>query len=242
MNRDALTVCGVDGAPGGWAVIRAVVRLSDDSPPARTFDELDASFVAQLDDLVAEVRSGSIAALAIDMPIGLVDHQPRQADVEARALLGPRKSSVFPTPVRATLEATDYEDACDRSRAVSGKALSKQAFNLMPKIRQLDQLIHPDDQDRVVEAHPELAFVRLGGTHLAEPKRTADGQQLRVSLLRAMLRRPDLEAVLDSGVAPRLDLIDALANLSTAAHVAAGDERRLGIEHDSTRKRAEIVW
>lgn len=230
------TVCGVDGAPGGWAVVRAEIAADG------AVGNVTASFDGDLRTLVADLRRGQVRAAAIDMPIGLVDHQPRAADVEARKLLGPRKSSVFPTPVRATLEAVDYADACKRSRAVSGKALSKQAFNLLPKIAQLDELVRPEDQDQLVEAHPELAFVRLADGHLDHAKRTSEGQAARRELLAARFGAATVDAVLGSGVAPTLDLTDAMANLTIAAHVASGTEHRLGCEIDSTGKRAEIVW
>ncbi len=213
-----------------------------DPPGELTASSVTASFVTELAELVQGVRDRQIRAVAIDMPIGLLDHQPRAADVEARKLLGPRKSSVFPTPVRATLEAADYVDACERSRAVSGKALSKQAFNLLPKIAQLDDLIAADDQDRVVEAHPELAFVRLAGGFLDHPKRSPEGQELRRSLLATAFGAAAVNGVLAAGVAPTLDLLDAMANLVTASHVANGSEHRLGGELDATGKRAEIVW
>ena len=78
--------------------------------------------------------TATLAALAVDMPIGLPDDGPRLADQQARRRLGARRSSVFPTPVRATLDAVDYPDALAISRRVSGKGLSKQAFNLLPRI------------------------------------------------------------------------------------------------------------
>lgn len=204
--------------------------------------DLRVAFGSSLNSAVESVRRGDLSALAIDMPIGLLDERPRAADREARALLGPRRSSVFPTPVRATIGAVDYLDACERSRAASGKALSKQAFNLLPKIIELDELIRPQDQDHVVEAHPELAFMRLAGSHLTHPKRTAEGKSCRLALLNATFGAPAVAAALRSRVAPDLDVIDALGNLVTAAHVARGTERRLGHDIDSTGKRAQVVY
>jgi predicted RNase H-like nuclease len=53
---------------------------------------------------------------AIDIPIGLPGGRPRTVDGEARRLLGPRASSVFPAPARGTLDASSYEEACEASR------------------------------------------------------------------------------------------------------------------------------
>lgn len=229
MNSDPLI--GVDGCRGGWLVVE------------RAGDTIEAELVTELAPLFARVRSGAVAALAIDMPIGLLDRQPRTCDVEARTLLGPRRSSVFPAPVRSTLEAEDYRDACHRSRSVSGKALSKQAFNLIPKIAEVDRLMTPADQDRIVEAHPECAFVRLADAPLEWAKRSPEGQRIRLRLLDEadhelgrFVRREQ-----QRGALPLLDVIDATVLTVTAGHVAAGTERRLGTEIDSRGLRAEIV-
>lgn len=232
---------GVDGCPGGWAVVRARVA----GMPGRGAPRLvaiEASFEARLDGVVDAVRSGELAAVAVDMPIGLLDTHPRPADVAARKLLGPRRSSIFPTPLRATLDATDYLDACARSRAQCGKALSIQAWNLMPKIRDVDQLIDPEDQDRIVEAHPECAFVRLHGEPLEHSKSTPEGRALRRQLLAGVYGDDEVDNLLAVRVAPEIDLIDAAVLAVTAARVATGSEVRVGGDRDSCGLRAEIVY
>jgi predicted RNase H-like nuclease len=223
-------VVGVDGCRQGWVA----VTLADDG-------SLSAQLVTALDGLVAELRSGVVAALAVDMPIGLLNQARRACDVEARRLLGPRRSSVFPAPSRVTLDAADYDDACRRSRAAVGVALSRQAFNLLPKIRQLDRLVDPADQDRLVEAHPECAFARLAGRPLAEPKRTAEGQAVRRRLLIDHDEAFGPLLARSSGL-PTLDLIDAAVLAITAKRVAAGDEHRLGHDVDPTGLSATIVY
>jgi hypothetical protein len=58
-----------------------------------------------------------------------------------------RASSVFPAPVRPVLAASSWEDACARSRASApkGKAISKQTFHILQKIKEVDDLLqaHP---------------------------------------------------------------------------------------------------
>ncbi len=222
-------VAGVDGCPGGWVVV--------------LFDGVDvlAERHERLDELVGRYRSGGVGAVAIDMPIGLLDDRPRASDALARRVIGPRRSSVFPTPVRATLDATDYTDACERSRAASGRALSKQAFHLLPKIRALDALLVPEDRSGIVEAHPECAFARLAAGPLAHPKHRAEGRTLRRRLLVERFG-PSIESILDGRVAPAIDLLDAAVLVATALHVVAGTEIRLGNEVDSTGMPAEIVY
>ncbi|MEL6985655.1 MAG: DUF429 domain-containing protein, partial [Actinomycetota bacterium] len=199
-----------------------------------------AELVDDLEPLIDLVRGHQLAALAIDMPIALLDHHPRIGDTEARKHLGPRRSSVFPSPVRAVLGSSDYDDARRRSRASAGIAPSLQAFNLLPAIAHLDPLIEPEDQDRVVEAHPELAFARLAGEPLPHAKTTAEGRRHRRRLL--IDHDPAFEALIDASPLPPVDLLDAAALTVTAARVSTGDDRRLGGELDHRGRRAEIVW
>ncbi len=203
--------------------------------------ELTAAFAASMDEVVARVRAGDLDAVAIDMPIGLLDTHPRPADVAARVGLGPRKSSVFPTPLRVTLEAETYAEACELSRAACGKALSKQAWFLLPKIRELDDLLTPPDQDRIVESHPERTFARLRGAPLANNKSTPEGHALRRSILADVFGAAETAHVGESRVAPATDLLDALALVTAAERVALGREIRHGNEIDATGLRAQIV-
>ncbi len=223
-------VIGIDGCLQGWVA----VEHSDDG----TFR---ADLIRDLTPVVARLRAGSVAAVAIDMPIGLLDTQPRDCDVAARKVLGPRRSSVFPAPVRDTLEAADYADACDRSRQCSGKALSIQAYNLLPKLRDVDRAVLPTDQDRLVEAHPECAFARLLGEPLDTTKRTAEGAAVRRSLLEGW--DPTLGELIDTGHGlPMIDLLDAAVLVVTARHVVAGTEHRLGQQRDRRGLLAQIVY
>lgn len=231
-------MAGVDGCRGAWLVVRRGPEPAPGQARAAA-----AELVDDLGPLVDQLRRGDLAAVAIDMPIGLLDHHPRVCDTEARGHLGPRRSSVFPAPIRAVLDAADYDEARVVSRHRAGVAPSRQAFNLVPAIVHVDRLVRPDDQDLLVEAHPELAFARLAGGPLAEPKRTPEGRARRRQLLIA--HDPDLGPVLGSGAGPEVDLLDAAALTVTADRVVAGTERRLGpTPHQRDRRglRAEIVW
>lgn len=230
-----MTVAGVDGCRGGWVVVTSH-REEPDGPAA-----LAAEVVTELEPVVERARQGELAAVAIDMPMGLLDDQPRRSDREARAVLGPRRASVFPTPVRAVLAATTYSEACERSRAACGKALSKQAWFLVDRIRQLDELITRADQEAVVEAHPECAFLRLAGGEPLPSKHTPEGLRRRHQLLRQYLGRP-FDRLWRAAPAPPLDLLDATVLTVTAAHVAAGTAIVLGREIDPRGKLAQVVY
>ncbi len=230
-------------ADGQWSEhARTTIRRSEHARTTIRRSGLRAEVVTDLAELISELRDGHLTAIAIDMPIGLLDVHPRPADVAARALLGARRSSVFPTPLRATLGSQTYLEACDRSRKACGKALSKQAYNLLDRIHLVDQLVMPTDQDRLVESHPELAFLRLNGRPLEFSKHTREGLDLRADLLCSELPSSEVHAVLAGRAAPRADLLDALALVTTAGRIARGDEVRLGTVVDPTGKRAEIAF
>ena len=60
---------------------------------------------------------------------------------------------------------TDYTVACAKHRDADGRALSKQAFAILPKILEVNQLVLNQAalQDRVREIHPELCFAVWNG-------------------------------------------------------------------------------
>ena len=154
-----------------------------------------------------------LTAIAIDMPIGLSDAGPRACDIAARKLLQPHGTRVFPAPPRVALaHADDYDAACRAAIAASGKSLSKQTWNLLRSIGEVDAIA---DDPRVVECHPELAFALMQGHPVDERKKTPEGRARRLALLHRWL--PDLgdPAYGDDG-------LDALACAWSAARIAAG--------------------
>jgi predicted RNase H-like nuclease len=213
-----VAVAGADGCRAGWVV--AVLH------PVGSEPRLDLTVVPSIGPVVDDVAAGRVAALAVDMPIGLPDSGPRACDIAARRTLGPRRSSVFPAPVRSVVGAATYAEALVRSRAASGRGLSKQAFNLVPAIAELDAALTPARRAGVVEAHPEMAFARLAGAPCAHPKRTAEGRAERLALL-AAAGLGDLSTVRLPGSAPD-DVLDAAVLTLTAARAHAGTADRLG--------------
>ena len=122
--------------------------------------------------------------IVVDIPIGLLDHQRkggRECDMSARKKLGPpRGSSVFPAPHRAVLNARTWEE-------VRGKGLNKQSFNLLPKMREVDEVMvmTPGLQSRVHESHPELAFMKMANKPMSVKKSKPVGRDERLAALEA---------------------------------------------------------
>lgn len=224
-------VVGVDGARGGWV---AATLAPGAAPELAWF----ADFAAVL---AMAVRIDA-AVVGVDMPIGLPADGPRESDRHARQILGPRRSSLFPTPVRAVLDASDHADAVARSRAACGKGISIQTWNLVPAIRQVRAAIASTPEVLVVETHPETSFTVMAGRPLA-PKKTPEGRAERIEVLAGVIPGTEVRtAALDPSVfvgengeplqrrrRPMVDdLLDALAAAWSARRVATGVALSLG--------------
>ena len=220
-------VAGVDGCKRGWFCLYREVPGGS----------IGHRCVEQLRDLVDD--KPELFAIAVDIPIGLPDAGPRRCDREARALLGrPRSSSVFPAPIRPALHARDREEASLITAAADGRRVQAQAWNILPKIREVDALLleRPELRKTVFESHPEVAFTSWnGGRPMAHPKKTAAGRRERERLvierhgddaigrIAREYRRRDV--ALD-------DIIDAFAVLRTAERLGAGQAISLPTEGD----------
>lgn len=239
MSRDRVEMLyGVDATKSGWVVARATPDLS----------EIGLYLVPELEPLFWRVIRDE-GLLAIDIPIGLPESGPRTCDRAARRALGqPRGSSVFPAPMRSTLKATSYTEACDLSQEASGRKLSRQTWNLLPKIREVDSRIWVERQERIFEAHPEISFMCLAGSDrgLSSNKKRPEGKHKRHELLGTAFPDVDLDTVLASlpnRLAALDDRLDALACLFTASRIHHGTALRFpgaSVEFDSRSLRMEI--
>jgi len=174
---------------------------------------------------------------AIDIPIGLPGGQRRTVDGEARQLLGPRASSVFPAPARVTLDAQSYEDACEASHVVCGKRLSRQSHAILPKIKDVDSVLRRDPQlaERVFEVHPEVCFsVWAEGRPMRHPKKTGFGFAERIDLVRTVFgdAADAIRVAVPRDQAGDDDILDALAALWSARRIHSGVAIRLPAEEE----------
>lgn len=183
-------------------------------------------------DLWAETQSQGMLAVGVDMPIGLPGKDLRRSDIEARELLGPRRSSLFWTPPLCVLDAADHAEANHRARAHTGRGLSVQAFHLLPKVREMRTVLTPEDlaphaQPQAAEVHPETSFAVLAGRPMSTPKRQKSGQAERLAVL--VPEFSNLAEVPTSLPGATIDdLLDATAAAWTARRIAGGTAMCLG--------------
>ena len=223
------SVVGVDGCRAGW------VCFAVDLQSRKTTVKVIAKI---FELLIGQPRPRLVA---IDIPIGLPIKGARACDIAARRLLGkPRSNSVFPSPVRATLTASTYEEACSASLKAQGKSLSRQAFEIIRKIREVDDLITPDLQTWIFEVHPEVSFWALNGKcPLKHAKHKREGREERLNLL--LPHYPRIETHLAEVKRIEVgadDVLDAAVAAWTAECVAGGVVPR---QFDSRGLRMEIV-
>lgn len=214
---DAALVAGVDAAKGGW--VMAVTATTPGSPVA-------FSVWPSFADVWGQARSQRLLAVGVDMPIGLPGKDLRRSDVEARELLGPRRSSLFWTPPLCVLNAADHAEANHQARAHTGRGLSIQAFHLLPKVREVRDVLTPEDfaphaQPQAAEVHPETSFTMLAGRPMSTSKRQQSGQAERIAVL-----APEFSSLAEVPTSPPGATIDDLLDAAAAAWTArrmAGD-------------------
>ncbi len=232
---------GVDGCKGGWVRLRARLPEQRHGP----MGQVDATIHAEACTLVDQAHP--LPLTAIDIPIGLAERGPRACDHQARALLGARRSSVFPAPLRPVLAASSYGEANALSRQLQGRGLSLQSFHLLAKIREVDGLLQQQRALRplLLETHPELCFREWnGGTPLEHGKTTAQGRLQRHTLVEKLFPgefdriRPTLprRAVADD------DLLDAFALLRSAMRRAWGLASWVGEEEQDSCELPMRIW
>ena len=228
---------GLDGCRAGWVLATAPAGATEEGPGVAVF------VLPDLEPVVAALASGSMVAAGIDIPIGLPECGPRACDREARRMLGPRRSSVFPAPARSVLETSGYEEACAVSRRVSGRAISKQLYNIVPKIREVDRWLSQSGSlsQHLFEMCPELSFTVMAGRPMRHTKKTPEGRAERMEALRPPFG--DVTRLVEPPPrgATRDDVLDALAGVWTARRHSTGSCIRLGGEVDETGLRMAVI-
>jgi predicted RNase H-like nuclease len=241
-----LVAIGVDGARGGWIGACLYANSVHDEEAARWQTQLE--LFPTVEDLAAFRQAARCdAAVAIDVPIGLLDSVDyRPCDLEAREALGDRRSSVFAPPARYMLAAADdYDAICrlvdeERKRNPAAKGLSPYAAGITPKVKEVDDWVraHRDSEEWLFECHPELCFQVLAEGGISLPaKASVAGLITRLRLVRAVFHDAEDQLATTDWSAKQVglsDLLDGYAALAAALQCGRGDQQELGSgERDS---------
>jgi predicted RNase H-like nuclease len=212
LVRKRMLYVGVDGCRSGWFA----ACISDAGWFFRLYENVDGLWRE-----LQEARS-----IFIDIPIGLKHEgtEERRCDTLARSVLGSRRrSSVFPAPCWAALDAPEYRIASRINREISGRGLSQQSFAIMPKIKEINTFLRDKRSAREVfrEVHPEVLFWALGGNAMQHRKSKPEGFAERVRVMENVLEGSQARAAevltrFARAAVKRDDVLDSLAAAATA--------------------------
>ncbi|HKJ18225.1 MAG TPA: DUF429 domain-containing protein [Xanthomonadales bacterium] len=174
MTR-SLKYFGIDGCKAGWFYVALRDNDNYQFGILKHFNEID-QFLARSE------------LILVDIPIGLPSaSQPeRVCDKEARKMISPRGSCVFPAPTRSALNKQAYKEGSEENFRVLGRRLSKQTWNISPKIKEVDDYLRSRKPgSKIREMHPEVAFCSLNkGIPMKCAKKTPAGVKERLAVLK----------------------------------------------------------
>ena len=165
-------IAGIDGSKGGWVCV---------SGYENNFKELKFEKLKEFND----IKSKDFDLVLVDIPIGLdinLKKGGRIVDKLARKELLTNKSSIFNAPSRLVLEATNYEEA-NKINKNKGMGLSKQSWNLVKKIKEVDDFIRNSNKTIIFESHPEIIFQVMKSDKVSTKKKNDEGIIERRNLL-----------------------------------------------------------
>lgn len=206
---------GIDGCKGGWCVVTSRPNKWE---------------VSIFSDIREVSQTIPLELALIDIPIGLSsEFFFREVDNTARQYLGKGwSSSIFTPPCREAIVMEDYKKALSVNRTILGKGFSIQAWNICPKIREVDQFLLEENtvQNKLKEAHPEIVFRFLNNSiSLQYKKKTSEGIRERLEILSKW--KEDAIDIFENAIsvikrkeAAKDDIIDALG-LAVAAELSS---------------------
>ena len=165
---------GIDGCRAGWFYVTFTEKSEGTFGIFKSF--------AELEDYFTETQQ-----ILVDIPMGFRDIHPdeRDCDRAARKILGKRGSTIFPVPVRSVLTIDHYPEASAENFNCSGRRLSKQTWNIVSKIREVDDFMQQKNRrGRIRECHPEICFWALNQYQVIQSsKKTSLGLEERLNIL-----------------------------------------------------------
>ena len=179
------SVIGIDGCKAGWII-------------AKTLENESISFqiIKNLNDVYLE--GINVSHIGIDIPLQLSHTGKRFAEIEARSLLKNRACTIFTPPTLNALRAKNYMDACEVNFNECGKRISKQSWNLFPKIKEAQEFLDNKSINklRVFEVHPELSFMAMNDMSLVQASKKTDiGREIRIKLIQKFFPKFSFESV-----------------------------------------------
>ncbi|RXA21691.1 DUF429 domain-containing protein [Methanosarcina sp. MSH10X1] len=189
MNKRVFV--GVDGCRAGWfAVLLAMENDQNYDWEIGVFPDFSC-----LIDFLKENYGQFEPLILIDIPIGLKKggSGERLSDIAARSILKARKPSIFPVPCREAVYAENYENACEINKRLTGKSISRQSWNIVPKIRDLDTFLIRNEtfRSKVKETAPEVCFQAFMGSPMRYPKKSLEGFSERIRALKNLCQSAD---------------------------------------------------
>jgi len=189
--------------------------------------------------------------VAVDIPIGIPSgEQIRRCDVEAKDFLRENDhnpAAVFFTPPRESLPAESPREFQQLHKRARKTGAGYPVWGILKKLKQANEAMTPELQEKIIEFHPELAWLHLAGRNLGS-KHENEGITERKKVLLPMV--PELEQLLSwkdfLGRAAALDdLLDSLIGLAVAKASLRNSPYRLPAgepEIDKTGLRMEIWY
>ncbi len=201
-----MTIIGLDGCKGGWMLSTIV------------FDGVQLTLKVEWINSLERLNDFSFLWCFADIPIGLTGVGiERTLDQQMRELLSKnRKSSLFTVPCRRAVYANDYNTAKKINLEETGKSISIQAWNICPKIKEMDQFIQQHPSLNIMESHPELCFEKLNkNIPLVHSKKTVEGKKEREQLLLSLF--PEFKESIEKAVRDYKTLTDDVLDTTCLA-------------------------
>ena len=179
------TVIGIDGCRAGWIITKI---LNNQLISFQIIENLNDDYLKQ----------SNLSHIGIDIPLQLSHSGKRLAEIEARGLLKKRACTIFSPPTLNALRAKNYIDACEVNFKDCGKRISKQSWNLFPKIKEAQKFLEKNliSKSEVFEVHPELSFMAMNDMNLIEvSKKTDIGKEIRIKLIQKFFPSFSFESV-----------------------------------------------
>ena len=206
-------IASVDGYNGGW-IIATAEGWQCGEPPRLIARQDFASVVKETEEC---------KILVVDMPIGSPSGAKcRACDLDARKALGNSgQTRLFLCPHRKSLGAGSPVEFQASIKELTGKGAGLPVWGIVARIKEVDSVMTPELQFRVMEFHPELAWRRLADGGLAS-KHSAHGLLQRINLLNK--HKSNWLVGLDTADLPSKvkldDVLDSIVGLSVAHGIA----------------------